>query len=74
MEFWDKKTRFRKSLQLKNINILIVETIIEMGIAPNESQALEMLIEDKALYGSILEDLKKDYPDINKKSPGNQSF
>lgn len=62
--FWDKKARLRKSIQLKNRNILVIERMIDDKLALREDEAIELLLEDKNLYEEIIKKLKEDYPDI----------
>ncbi len=64
MNFWQKKTRIRKNINLKNINILVIEKMLEDEIAKNESEAIVMLIENPELYSKMIEKLKENYPDI----------
>lgn len=62
--FWDKKARLRKNIQLKNRNILVIERMIDDKLALREDEAIELLLEDKNLYEEIIKKLKEDYPDI----------
>ncbi len=64
VNFWQKKTKFRKSIMLKNVIVLVVETMIEDNIAKNESEAISRLIEEPKLYDEILQKLSDDYEDI----------
>lgn len=65
--FWDKKARLRKNIQLKNRNILVIERMIDDKLALREDEAIELLLEDKNLYEEIIKKLKEDYPDIEEK-------
>jgi len=63
MNIWDLKSNFRKSLYLTNRKILVIEKVKEEH-SVSESDAIEMLIEDKTLYDRVCEVLKEEGFDL----------
>jgi len=60
---WDLKSKFKKSISLKNRTIIIIERIQEeYGV--RAAEAMEMLMEDENLYKKTYESLKNDGYDL----------
>jgi hypothetical protein len=60
---WDLKSKFRKSIQLNNRTILVIERVQE-DREVRQGEAIEMLICEKDLYESTVDALRRDGFDI----------